>query len=111
MDENALDARLLKIYRPMSVREIAYSLGMSLPSCYRSVRRLMQDSLATVDGTALTQDGKRYAKYISNVHEYTVELKNGAARCTILRRDGTRVEEPINKESQEASTGNQGRSE
>ena len=75
-----------------SVREISWLLDIPTVTCYRGISYMLTKDLVQINGTALTRDGKRYTKYLSNVSSYSIHLENGNITKTLRLKN---KEKPI----------------
>ena len=81
VDERRRQMLSLCMGASQSVKDLAKEAGISLPSAYRHVDRLVEAGLLAIDGIRTTPDGKYYGVYRATIRS-----------CGILiDRDGSSV--------------------
>ncbi len=62
------------IRRPLSAKAISHLTGLPLASTYRQVKSLVGDGILAVERSAMTEDGKPYDLYRSQVMQARLDI-------------------------------------
>lgn len=75
--------------RSMTVEEIAKEQRIPTSTCYRRVHTLLSRGVIRVDRTIISDDGKKYACYISCFRNATIKLVSGELKVDVVVTDAS----------------------
>jgi len=83
-DEYSRKILLAIISKPLSIEEICAESHVPVSTCYRRVRELENHGIIRPEETIITEDGKKFIRYVSRLKQATIILDSQELKVDIV---------------------------